>query len=556
MENEGSHPHNPHPPSMNALGKTRPIERLLVWGCLVACGFLIGLTAAVEPAVALFVVLGLLTLPWTIRNIHLVVLLIAIYTPFEEFILKWMPTSLASALRFAPEALILLLLMCLLLQNMGRGIPWKKTPIDLPVVLFLLLSAFSAAAGDVPIPVWILGIREFARYIILYYLIVNAELTDRFAKLLTVALLVAATAEASIGLLQAVLGNRFSLFLAPQEVTVGSVVVRQGFTQILSGGTRIFGTLGRYNRFGFFLALFCLLGLGLYLALRSRLGSRKTLAFVAFASLMGAAMVLSFSRTSWLALYVGGLVALLASGRKRILFLALVIPLLAAVLMLSSVALEDWSVARTEEASVAERFTATFSPEYMSVLLTRGRLFILAKVSPIVLRDYTWLGLGPGTIGSMATGGGTSSPGLFPDYSHEDWLDVTDVGRTASLRFLHDVGWVAILAQVGVLGLAAYLWIIAQLVRTAFYSFRRSDDLFVQGLSLGFLACVAAIMVGNFSSFVLSLRAVSMYLWLFGGIVTTYWIRLRAGDTYSVASPLRGDHEGLDSSSRLTVVGS
>jgi hypothetical protein len=107
-----------------------------------------------------------------------------------------------------------------------------------------------------------------------------------------------------------------------------------------------------------------------------------------------------------------------------------------------------------------------------------------------------------------------------------------------------------------VLGLAAYLWIIVELVRTSLYCLRRCDDRFVKGLSLGYLAFVTAIIVGNFSTFVLSLRAVSMYLWLFGGIVTTYWIRLRAGDMYSLASPLRGDHEGLDSSSRLTVVGS
>ncbi len=499
---------------------------LLVWLSLVVLGLAIGLAAVVEPSVALLLVMGLLAIPWAIRNVHMVVLLLAVYTPFEEVILKWMPGSLASALRFAPEVLIILLLFCVLLRNVGQGTLWRKTPIDLPVLLFFSFSALSALANGVPPIVGVLGIREFARYITLYYLVVNTRLTDRMIKLLVVGLLLSAAAEASIGLLQVVLGNRFSVFLVPEDVVVAGVMVRPGFTQILSGRTRIFGSLGRYNAFGFFLAILGLLALGLYLKLRPTLSAPQRWGLVALAGLAGPAMVLSFSRTSWFAFYAGVLVLLLLVKRKRTLLLALITPLLATVLLLSWVTLEDWRVQEAEQASVLDRYMATFSPGYVNVLLRSGRLFSLLRVSPIVLRDYPWLGLGPGTIGSIATGGGTLSPGFYPEYSHEDWLYVADVGSPTSLGYLHDVGWVSILAQVGVLGLAAYAWIILELLRTSLHCYRNGMEPFVRGLALGYIGLLVATVLGNFAIFYLSLRAVSMYFWLVAGLITTLYLRL------------------------------
>jgi hypothetical protein len=194
--------------------------------------------------------------------------------------------------------------------------------------------------------------------------------------------------------------------------------------------------------------------------------------------------------------------------------------------LLSWVTLEDWRIQEAEEASLVDRYMATFTPGYVDVLLQHGRLFSLFRVSPIVLREYPWLGLGPGTIGSIATGGGTLSPGFFPEYSHEDWLDVTDVGSQASLGYLHVVGWVSILAQVGVLGLAAYVWIIVEVLRFSLYCYRNSTEPFARGLALGYVGLLLATVLANFALFYLSLRAVSMYLWLLAGLITTVYLRL------------------------------
>jgi len=514
------------------------LQTSLIWVCLVAIGLLIGAFTALEPALAIVGVLGLVLLPWAISHIPIVVLLLAVYTPFEEFVLKWLPGSVANGLRYGPEALILLLLAALLLRNIREGMWWKKTPLDLPAALFLIFSGLSALAYDVPAVVWILGIREFARYLLLYYVVVNTGITYRAMKVLTAALLVAAAVEAGIGLMQVVLGSEFSLFLVPQQVVVGEVLVREGFTQIITGGTRIFGTLGRYSRFGLYLGIFILLASGLFLGLRRRLTILQTVGFVAFAALVAPAMVLSFSRTSWLVMYAGGVVLLAVVRWKKMLLVALLLPVVATAVLLSSVVIEDWRAGQAEEASVTERFASTFSPEYLDVLFSRGRMFIVTRVAPIVLREHTWLGVGPGTMGSIATGAGTNSPGMLPEYSHEDWLDVSEVGRTASLSFLHDVGWVSILSQVGVLGTAAYLWMICELVRTALRVFTGSDDPFLRGLSAGYVALAVAVSLSNFAVFSFSLRAVSMYLWLFGAMLTAHLIRVRREQSARSAEPI------------------
>ena len=83
------------------------LQTSLIWACLVACGILIGALAVLEPALAVLGVLGLAAVPWAIGHIPTVIVLLALYTPFEEFVLKWLPSSMASALRFGPEALAL-----------------------------------------------------------------------------------------------------------------------------------------------------------------------------------------------------------------------------------------------------------------------------------------------------------------------------------------------------------------------------------------------------------------------------------------------------------------
>ena len=88
MGNTESHRHSAGPSVLEGDRKASNTETLITWPLLVVSGLLIGLFAVAEPALAILAVLGLLVLPWAISHIHIVILLLAVYTPFEEFVLK------------------------------------------------------------------------------------------------------------------------------------------------------------------------------------------------------------------------------------------------------------------------------------------------------------------------------------------------------------------------------------------------------------------------------------------------------------------------------------
>ncbi|MEO1621166.1 MAG: hypothetical protein AAFU53_09060, partial [Cyanobacteria bacterium J06632_3] len=56
---------------------------------------------------------------------------IALYTPFEEFFLRWLPGLLPTLLRFVPELILYGLLITVCINRIVKGYKLRKTPIDL-----------------------------------------------------------------------------------------------------------------------------------------------------------------------------------------------------------------------------------------------------------------------------------------------------------------------------------------------------------------------------------------------------------------------------------------
>jgi ABC-type multidrug transport system fused ATPase/permease subunit len=474
-------------------------------GALATIGPVVALLAAVACAVALLVV----------RYPFLTLMLIAVYTPFEEFLLKWLPPRLASPAHYIPEAMIMFILACLLGRNLLRGV-WRRTPIDLPCLAFLLVTAASAVKNTVPSVVWLLGIREFGRYILLYYALVNCN-PDRDTIRRYVRVLVAvAVIETFIGLVQAIIGTPAFTFLAPRDILIGGKVVRQGITQALGGHVRVFGTTFRYNALGFFITIFTLVTFGVFQTQKQH-KIKTAVQYGALWLLFGVVLVLTVSRTSWLGLYVG-IITILAIRRRLSAVLLIIVPVLITIVLASIVEIRDIRYAMEVEPSPVRRYVATFTSAYHRVLREHGRLFSILEIGPTVLRKEPLLGFGPGTIGSLVTGGGTHAVGFLPQYSREEDLGIDN----PSVQFLHDTGWIAILAQIGLVGLTVLWWIFLRLARAAWRCYRRVDDTFGRGLALGLLGCLAAVVVGNFFIFLLALRSVSLYIWLFGALTTSY----------------------------------
>jgi hypothetical protein len=81
------------------------------------------------------------------------------------------------------------------------------------------------------------------------------------------------------------------------------------------------------------------------------------------------------------------------------------------------------------------------------------------------------------------------------------------------------------------------VWMICELAHAALRLFFKSTDTFLRGLSAGYVAMLVAVVLSNFAVFSLSLRAVSMYVWLIGGMLAGHLIHLANNRMDTVVQP-------------------
>jgi len=279
-------------------------------------------------------------------------------------------------------------------------------------------------------------------------------------------------------------------------------------TQFWDPGSRIFATLGRYDRLGNFLYLFLLLGTG-FLFVKQEKKIQKWLPWIfAFGIL---ALVMTFSRASWFAFILGFLFIGLWVKRDRRVVIALVSFV---IVVLGYVAITGLSVSYITEApgqTLIERFYESFSAarwrgEYYGL----GRIYWDVQTPLVVVPSSPLFGVGPGQFGGGAVAALHNTKvydalGLpFGVYGTEGFIDNN---------------WFAIWGEAGTIGLALLIWMFIALFRYSLDVYRGSKDPFTRALALGFAACVIAVAFNALTSTVLEIRTLAFYFWMFAGFV-------------------------------------
>ena len=106
-----------------------------------------------------------------------IIFAIALYTPFEEFFLRWLPGIVPVALRFVPELILYGLLVYVCGMRLLRGYSLRRTPIDLLVALFFAATAISIVLNGSPLVGSIINLRTIWRYLSVFYIVVNLEIS-------------------------------------------------------------------------------------------------------------------------------------------------------------------------------------------------------------------------------------------------------------------------------------------------------------------------------------------------------------------------------------------
>lgn len=458
----------------------------------------------------LYTVAVLLGLPLVVflcsaRRLKYGLYFLAVYTPFEPFLLNFVPERLYFPARFAHYGLIAACFAVVLARRLlSAERLWIRTPMDIPLFLFLLICGVSMFVNEISPNEAAVGLQPFLRFIVLgFYLVLYIDFNERDTRTLTRMLLVVVFLESLIGIAQSAIGVRAGEFLAPRGAEFGEAVVG-GATQVVYGRYQIFATMGRYQTLGAFLGMFLLLSYPFY--------KRATHGRWGYLVLYAAALpclALTASRGPWLGALVGFWVLMALRRRPS----AVVLPLLVGlgvVLVFTAfntyVAFVGW-----DEASSLQRVLEVFSPTYWRVAFDKaGRLYYATYFFADVFRlgwEKYLLGFGPGSLGYTATGV-FGRFALSPLGIPHEWQN-----------YVTDVNWAYLFGQTGMLGLACVVAMCVRLAVPAYRTYHGADDPFRKDLCLGFLALFALFMTTAFFYPVFEIRALSFYFWLYAGIM-------------------------------------
>jgi hypothetical protein len=474
----------------------------------------IGLPAAVAtvligPVRTLILLVGLAAVALAFLRPSWLILALAAYTPFEPFLLKFVPDDYYVYARYGSEAIIYILVGLVLARLVLGGQKRVPTPLDVPFLGLLVVAAASLAVNAVDPTVGLLGLRQIIRFMLIFFAAVNLDLSPRFAKTLTAVMLGIMVMQSALGLIQAGARGALDEFLIPSErKTYESIQLTAGTDQFWSPGTRVFATMGRYDQLGAFLCFFMLLVVGIYYARRGDADANRPLIVMLVAA---PALFLTLSRASWFGFLIGLFIVgglIMKDWRVRYAYAGVAV---AAALYLGWSGLVVRHLVDTPQQTAVERVFEAFSYErWRGEYYGLGRLYWIVQTPAVVVRSSPILGVGPAQFG----GGAAAALGNTAAYDRLG-LPFGVQGYEGHI----DNNWFSVWGELGTLGLAFYAWMVGALAFIGYRTWRLARSRLLRGLALGYVGAVAAVGFQAFLATFLEVRTLALYLWLFGALI-------------------------------------
>lgn len=440
------------------------------------------------------------------------------YLPFEPFLLKWVPDELYAYAKYGSELVIYLLCASVIWRIVTGGLHWKRTPLD-GAALLTLVALVATTLINLVAPVQaILGIRQIIRFVLLFFVATYLAPSWKWIRGVLIGIAVIIALQVALGVGQAVIGESLDSFLLPSaRRTLGEIQLSAGTVQFWDPGARVFGTLGRYDQLGTFLAFFLLLAVAFLYEKVVKEKYQRYLALGILATLPVLAM--SYSRSAWFGFLLGFLFIALFMKRDRwVLAVSIVTPIVLAIYLAFS-GLVVHQIVDSADQTFAERLfevfsVARFQGEYDGL----GRTYWIVQTIITVVPSAPLFGYGPasfggGAVAALGNGEVYDQLGLpFGVYGTEGYIDNN---------------WFSLWGELGTFGLVAYLMMFGTLFAAALRVYRHSKNAETRALALGFCAAMIAVTLNAFLATFLEVRTLAVYLWVFGGLVVALGQRER-----------------------------
>ena len=438
-------------------------------------------------------------------QIHLwLISLIAIYTPFEDLIVAWLPlpNSAQTGLRFIPELTIYLIFIWVIGRRIVSGKGWQTTIIDPLVLAMAIATGISILLNNSRLFPSLANLRSIWRYLALYYTIVNLPL----AKSQVVQLLKIIKA---VGFIQAAIAS-FQFFLPGKlKIALAAGNCEKGAIKNASCGT----FLDSANLSGFLLLVIGLVVSIVYVNCHYLVPPLRDVFslgiyyFGMFASKKRAALLMSVF-----------LIVLTLSFLKRfrnLRFLIWVLSALAiAVIFIYPLLSLDLDIGQREVGeevpNITSYFLSVFSPEYWEHTLSASRGWVVTKVIQTSWESSSWFGFGPDHETLITNMG--------------QFITSDEVKKLVrDMEVFDDPYWFAYMGYFGIVGLLINWFILLRLFQAGRELLRITAVKDYQILAISFCSLIVVAFFYSFVERVFKLRHFSFYFWLLAGLVVNVY---------------------------------
>lgn len=380
--------------------------------------------------------------------------------PVVDYLLRAVP-SLGFLSSGWDELLLLFIILAWPAQMALRGrINYRYTGLDLPVLVYIGVTLFLLFMRSRNVSLAVEGARVYLEYLLWFFIGSNLILNRGQFNALMRGMVGVAAVVAAIGIFQQITG-----------VQTPAHWVDQAEAGIQ---TRVFSIVVSPNVLGSLLVLFIMVTAGQVLSSRGRL--ERVLCLAALAAML-ACMVFTYSRGAWLAL-----------GMAVTVFSLLYNPRLLVVMAAGAAAAIELVP------GIGARLSYMFSAAYLASSQRAGRL-ALWQAALDKFRQDPLFGTGFGSFGGAVA------------------------ARRIPGSFYVDNYYLKTLAESGLVGLLALLWLLASALRCGYAAFKSISDSRLKIMAAAILAGLMGIAAHNAVENIFEVPMMATYFWLMTGML-------------------------------------
>jgi O-antigen ligase/Tfp pilus assembly protein PilF len=366
-----------------------------------------------------------------------------------------------------------------------------RTPLNLPILTFMAICVLSLLWSDSPM-VSLLELPLFLVGPILYFVIANNIKSKRQVNCLLTSLLIISSLLGIYGIFQ-YQGIDFAFWK-------GNIARSQ-----------VFGLFGNVNYFAEYLIVPLPLAISLFLACQNR---RHKILLLMGVLVMGGSLVLTFTRGSYLAIGISSifmfLLYLTSQGKSFIKEHKKIFIFIFALIILATF-IFSLPNPLNEPGTAISKIKSRISISQFTRGSSLKRRITIWKFTGLMIKDHPLLGSGIGTFKYNSL----NYQAQFFDQGENRRLYPYGIADKVHNEYLQ-LG-----AEIGILGLGIFLWFIITYFRYGLRILKKSKDKYKQGILIGLMGGVMAVLIDAIFGFPLHLPATLILFWLFIGLIVS-----------------------------------